>query len=619
MPRHLTIKNYTEEKRLFQRRLIIAAIFILLLISLLIARLIYLQICQHDLYLTMSKKNHLELRPIDPNRGLIYDRNGVLLAENVPVFSLDIIPGHVKDLNQTLADLQKIVALSPNDLEQFYKSLRRHRLFEPIPVKLKLTEKEVAKFQVNQYRFPGVMINARMIRNYPLGQTISSVLGYVGRIDAQDLYNVDIVNYSASNFIGKSGIENYYENELHGQIGYQQVEIDASGRPIRTVDRIPPIPGENLYLTIDSKLQQVAEKALGKEQGAVVAIEPETGEVLALISTPDFDPNLFVQGITTNQFKQLQKTEGNPMYNRAVRGIFPLASTIKPFLALEGLDSGLITPHYTIYDPGWFKLPNTKHIYRDWNWKYGGHGYVNVARAIIVSSDGFFYNLAVLLGIDRIDDILNRFGFGNKTGIDMPNEASGLIPSPDWKMRVRGDHWYTGDTVISGIGQGFMLVTPMQLAAAVAVIANRGLRFQPHLITKIQLPGEQIFKQPPIAEDPIMLTNKNAWQVVIKAMQGVIRNPSGTGRIRFGTNPKYTVAAKTGTGQVYSNHGRDENQGNEANIPKKLRNDSAFIAFAPVKNPQIAIAVLIEHSPRAGSVARKVLDYYLIKEPTRSS
>jgi len=614
MLKPLTIKNYTQEKQLFQRRLIIAAIVILLLIGLLITRLIYLQIYQHDLYSTMSKKNHLELRPIDPNRGLIYDRNGVLLAENVPVFSLDIIPGHIKDLKQTLADLQKIIAISPNDLEQFYKSLRRHRTFEPIPLKLKLTEEEVAKFQVNQYRFPGVMINARMIRNYPLGPTMSSVLGYVGRIDIQDLYNVDTVNYSASNFIGKSGIENYYENQLHGQIGYQQVEIDASSRPIRTVDRIPPIPGKNFYLTIDSKLQQAAKEALGDEQGAVVAIEPSTGEVLALVSTPDFDPNLFVQGISAKQFSKLQKTSGNPMYNRAVRGIFPLASTIKPFLALEGLDSGIITPHYTIYDPGWFKLPKTKHIYLDWNWRYGGHGYVNVDRAIIVSSDGFFYNLAVILGIDRIDDILNRFGFGSKTGIDMPNEASGLIPSPDWKMRVRGAHWYTGDTVISGIGQGFMLVTPMQLAAAVATIANRGLRFQPHLVAKIQLPDDQVFKQPPIAEDPIMLTNKKAWQVVIKAMQGVIRDPRGTGRIRFGTNPKYSVAAKTGTGQVYSSHGRDEDQRSEANIPKRLRNDSAFIAFAPVKNPKIAIAVLIEHSPRAGSIARKVLDYYLLKE-----
>jgi len=612
MTRKLILKDYDQEKRLFQRRLIVAAVVIILLISLLISRLVYLQIYQHKLYSTMSQKNHLELLPIEPNRGLIYDRNGTLLAENQPVFSLDIIPDKVQNLKKTLANLQKIINISQNNLDQFYQALKQHRIFNSIPLKLKLSDEEVARFYVNQYQFPGVAIDARMIRYYPLDKTMTSVLGYVGRIDSRDLINLDSINYSASNFIGKNGIEKYYEQQLHGQIGYQQVEVDASGRIVRTLKRIPPIPGDKLYLTIDSKLQSVAEKALNDERGAVVAIQPHTGEVLALVSSPSFDPNLFVQGIDAKQYKELQTSSDKPMYNRAIHGQYPFASIIKPFLALEGLDSGIITPEYTIYDPGWFKLPNTNHIYLDWNWKSGGHGYVNVNKALIVSSDPFFYNLAVILGIDRIDDILNRFGFGRLTGIDMPDEAGGLVPSPKWKMRVLGDNWYTGDTVISGIGQGFMLTTSLQLAQATSALANRGLRFRPYLLLKFQTLNGQMFDQTPIAEDPVMLSHREAWQVVIRAMQGVVTSeqPWGTARIRFGTNPKYTIAAKTGTGQVYSSHSRDENATNVANIPKHLRNHSLFIGFAPVKNPQIAIAVIVEHSPIADTVARKVLDYY---------
>ena len=605
MPRHLTLKNHIQEQRLFTRRIIIAASITLFLAVILIARLVYLQICHHNLYATLSQKNHLELLPIEPNRGLIYDRNGVLLAENIPVFSLDIIPDHVVNMDQTLTNLEKVIAISPDDLQQFYNALKRQHESEPIPIKLKLTEQEVAHFYVSQYRFPGVTVTARMIRNYPLGKTMVSALGYVGRIDLSDLANLDATNYSASNFIGKTGIEKYYEQLLHGQIGYKQVEIDASGRIVRTINRIAPTSGSNIYLSIDSKLQAVAEKALKKERGAVVAIQPNTGQVLALVSNPSFDPNLFAQGISAKEFQKLQNSPDNPMYNRTIHGQFPMASTIKPFLALEGLDTGTITPNHRIYDPGWFKLPNTKHVYLDWNWRYGGHGFVNVTKAIIVSSDTFFYNLAVKMGIERVDDILNRFGFGYKTNIDMPDEISGLVPSPTWKMRMKGLHWYTGDTVISGIGQGFMLTTPLQLASATAALAERGLRFKPQLL----------YNQKPIAEEPVILQNNKYWNIVIKAMQGVVRNIQGTALIRFGNNPKYTVAAKTGTGQVYSNHNRDENEASVANIPYRLRNDTLFIAFAPVKNPKIAVAVIVEHSPIAGTVARRVLDYYLEKEP----
>lgn len=609
------LKNHKQEQRLFTNRIIIASAITVLLSILLISRLIYLQICHHDRYATLSRKNHLELLPIEPNRGLIYDRNGVLLAENIPVFSLDIIPDHVENLKQTLTELQKIITINPDELQQFYKALKRQQHSLPIPLKVKLTEEEAARFYVNQYRFPGVEVNASMIRNYPQGQDTASVLGYVGRIDPSDLTHLNAINYSASNFIGKTGIEKYYEKLLHGQIGYMQVEIDAGGHIVRTFKRIPPISGRNIYLSIDSKLQAIATKALQGERGAVVAIKPDTGEVLALASTPTFDPNPFAQGISDKEFNELQDSSDNPMYNRAVLGQFPLASTIKPFFALEGLDTGVITKNYKIYDNGHFQLPNTKHIYLDWNWKYGGHGFVNVTKAIMVSSDIFFYNLAVKLGIARIDDILDRFGFGSPTGIDMPAEEPGLIPNPAWKMHKHGIAWYRGDTVISGIGQGFMLTTPLQLAVATAVLAERGQRFRPQILSRIQLANGEIINEQPISENPVVLHNKKYWDIVVNAMQEVINNIQGTGRVRFGTHSKYTVAAKTGTGQVYSSHNRDENALNVANIPKRLRNNSLFIAFAPVKNPKIAIAIVVEHSPIAGSVARKVLDYYLEVEP----
>lgn len=608
------IKNLTLEKRLFQRRLIVALVIVIILTGMLVLRLAYLQLFQHKVYATLSEKNYLELLPIEPNRGLIYDRNGVLLAKNVPVFSLDVVPDQVKDLPDTITALQQIIAISPTDLEQFYKAVKRESGYEPIPLKFKLTDTEVARFSVEQYKFPGIIINARMIRSYPLGKTMVDVLGYVGRIDMQDLIQLNVADYSTSNFIGKIGVEKYYEQQLHGTIGYKQVEIDASGRPVRVVKTIPPIPGNNLYLTIDSKLQAVALKAFGKERGAVVAIQPETGEVLALVSSPSFNPNIFVVGISTKKFNALQNSAGRPMYNRAIRGQFPMASTIKPFLALEGLDSGVITPNYTIFDPGWFQLPNTSHIYHDW--QIHGHGRVNVTTAIIVSCDTYFYNLATMLGIQRIDDILSRFGFGRQTGIDLVGEASGLVPSPAWKMHAKGVSWFTGDTVISAIGQGFMLTTPLQLASAAATLANRGMRFRPQVLLLQQTADGQIIKQQPIAEDPVMLNDKKAWGIIIKAMQGVVKSarPWGTARIRFGINPKYTIAAKTGTGQVTSKY-RDEDAYGNTNIPKRLRNHTLFIAFAPVKNPKIAIAVVVEHSPIAGTVARKVLDYYLLQEP----
>lgn len=608
MPANSQIKNYSQEVSRYHRRLLLAFLLMVCLIAVLIGRLVSLQIIDHAKYTTMSRDNQINLIPVAPNRGLIYDRNGVLLAENVPAFSLDLIPDHVKNTRQTIAELQKIIDISPDEIDEFYKMKKQHHRYEPVPLKLNLSEEQLAKFYVNRWKFPGVKITARMMRHYPMGKAMASVIGYVGRINENELQHIDKTNYSASNYIGKVGIERYYEHLLHGTVGYDEVEMDASGHIVRTMKNILPTPGADLYLSIDSKLQVAAEDALGDHRGAVVAIDPQTGEVLALVSNPSYDPNLFVKGISSKQFNELQNSPERPLYNRAIRGQYPLASTIKPYMAIQGLDSGEITPQYTIYDPGWFKLPNNKHIYKDWK----KHGYVNVTKAIIVSCDTFFYGLSVKIGIKGMDDILDAFGFGKYTNIDMEEELPGLIPSPAWKLRRTGQPWYTGDTVNSSIGQGFMLATPLQLAHAVATLSLRGKGFQPKLLHKYQQANGIDVQEEAINLPTVELQHQNVWQVVIDAMEGVINNPSGTG-YAFGRNPPYTVAAKTGTGQVYK-PARYEDLPN-SNIPEKYRSHSLFIAYAPVEDPKIAIAVVVEHTPGyAPIVARKVIDEYLLTE-----
>lgn len=609
------IKNYGAERNLFQRRLVIVASLVTALIVILIIRLCYLQIFEHRRYNMLSSANHIELIPVEPNRGMIYDRNGVLLAENIPVYSLVVTPSRVADIDTTIAQLRKIIHIDQEDVDDFYRTLQQKHGLVPIPLKIKLSENEVATFYVNQFRFTGVSVDPRLIRYYPFGSSMVSVLGYVGRINQNEMESLDKIEYAASNFIGKSGIEKYYEDTLHGHVGYQKVEVDAGGHAIKILGSLPAISGSDIYLTIDSKLQQAATKALAGERGSIVAIKPDTGEVLALVSNPGFDPNLFVKGISSADFAKLQNSPNKPLYNRAVRGQFPIASTIKPFMAIAGLDSKTITKNYTIFDPGWFKLPNADHVYRDWNWRQGGHGYVNVTKAIIVSSDPFFYNLAVKMGIDRIDSALKNFGFGDKLGIDMDEELGGLIPSPEWKWKNKKTRWYTGDTVISGIGQGFMLTTPLQLANAVAIIANRGFWFKPRLLLQTKQPDGVIIVNQPKPEKTVALSDNKIWNIVIGAMRGVVTSydPPGTARLTFGSNANYSVAGKTGTGQVYS-HRAGEDDITENQLPKRLRNHTYFIAFAPVNQPKIALAVIVENSNTAPKVARKVLDYYLLEE-----
>ncbi|RDI42851.1 penicillin-binding protein 2 [Aquicella lusitana] len=609
MYKRIPIKNHQQEIQLTAKRTMLALAIICFLISLLVLRLAYLQITKHNVYSTLSTKNWLDLVPIEPTRGLIYDRNGVLLTENIPVFSLDIIPVQVTELNKTIAALKKIIVLSDNDISQFRRQLRQHRRFDEIPLKLRLTEEEVARFAENQFRFPGVLIKARLMRYYPYGKSFSHVLGYVGRINAQELSEIDQTNYSASHYIGKLGIEKYYEEELHGKVGYEEVENDANGKPIRVIKEIKGTPGKNIYLTLDSGLQFAAEKALSGHNGAVVAIQPATGQILAMVSEPGYDPNLFVLGISQKDYQALQGSEDRPLYNRALRGLYPFASTIKPFYALQGLDTGVVTPTDTIWDPGWFQLPNSSHRFHDH--RRGGHGTVNLSKAIITSCDIYFYELANKMGIRRMGAILNQFGFGTLTGIDLDDELPGIVASPEWKRRMKGERWYDGDTIISAIGQGFMQATPLQLAAATATLANRGQRFMPFLLLGEQLPGKAYVSQQPISLDPVTLQDDVYWDIVIKAMQDVVASPGGTAYRAFGPhNYTYTIAAKTGTAQVSRRRNPDE-QDKQENLPEKLRDHNLFIAFAPADKPKIALAIITEHSHVAAETARAIFDYYL--------
>ncbi|PHQ79966.1 MAG: penicillin-binding protein 2 [Coxiella sp. (in: Bacteria)] len=601
---HHTIKNHHQEARLFATRSIVVFLFILIFVAAIVSRLIYLQVVKHETYSTLSIHNLLKIIPTEASRGLIYDRNGVLLAKNVPVFSLDITPGEVKNVDATVNALGEIITLAPTDITAFKQALTRHRKYEPIPLKYKLTEDELDQFYLNQYRFPGVTVQANMLRQYPLGNIMGNVIGYAGRINAKELAHVDPVNYRPSDYIGKTGIEKYYETTLHGHVGSALSEINASGEVLRNLKNIPGTPGKNLYLTIDSKLQAYAEKVLGNNNGAIVAIQPSTGQILALVTKPTFNPNPFVMGISTKQYHALITDPNHPLYDRAIRGLYSPGSTIKPFQSLAGLYFKTITPQYTILDPGWYRVPHTKHIFHDDRW--GGHGHVNLHKAIKVSCDTYFYNLAVKLGIKHIDDFLPMFGFGQPTDVEMPDELSGVLPTPAWKRHHKGYPWYTGDTVNMGIGQGMFTVTPLQLASATAIIAEHGQHLQPHLTLRWQNPDNSVTLQPNTQLAPIDLDNKSYWNTVISGMEAVI--DGGTAR-RYGAHPGYRVAGKTGTAQVYGTY-RDE-ETTDWKRPKLLRNNHLFIDFAPVKNPQIVIAVVVEHATYADTFAGKVTRYYL--------
>lgn len=602
-----TTKNDRPKLDTGRLRLSFLVSLVLILTFILLIRLAYLQINQFSRYETLSLKNQMSILPIAPPRGIILDRNGVVLADNIPVYVLEVTPERTVNMQRTIANLRTLLpSISNEDIDNFKHACAQNRAYTSIPIKLKLSEEEVAIFASAQYRFPGVSIKARLMRYYPLGEIAAHVLGYVGRINVKELNQVDNSNYHGTNFIGKTGIENYYEDKLHGQVGYQQVETDVSGRTVRVLNKLAPISGEKLYLSLDIRLQQTAYEALKGKRGAVVAIDPRNGEVLVMASTPSFDPNLFVNGITVENYKLLSNTINRPLYNRAVRGLYPPASTVKPYVALAGLENGTVDTSYSISDPGWYRLPNVRHVYHDH--KVGGHGMVNIQRAIMMSCDTYFFQLGHRLGIAALASTLNQFGFGQLSHIDLTEEAAGILPTSEWKQKTKGVPWYPGDTLITSIGQGFMLASPLQIANAVAALSQKGVRYRPHLLLKsVQNDHNKVYFQPIIKEAPVKLKHEENWSIVSEAMRSVITNNEGTG-YRFGRNAPYSVAAKTGTAQVFS--GRQYIGARYENIPELLRDHSLFIAFAPVESPEIAIAVMLENDVMASAVARQMLDAY---------
>lgn len=613
MRSHNSYNRHRSEPWNQRLRLNLLMAILIILSLILVLRLAYLQISEFKRYQTLSLKNQMNIIPISPPRGVILDRNGVLLAENIPVYVLEIVPEHVKDIKQTFINLQQLLpSITDDDIENFKRARLQNRSFIPIPIKLKLSQEEVAVFATNQYHFPGVSIKARSMRHYPLGEMTGHVLGYVGRINIQELRQVDASNYRATNFIGKSGIEKFYEDILHGSVGYQMVETDVSGRTLRVLNKVNPHSGAKLYLTLDIKLQEAAYKALEGKRGAVVVIDSHNGEVLTMVSSPSFDPNLFVGGVSTKDYKILSNALQRPLFNRAVRGVYPPASTIKPFVGLAGLDKGFVTPEFEIYDRGKFKLPTASHVFRDW--KKTGHGAINFNRAITVSCDTYFYQLGSKMGISNIEDMLVQFGLGQLSHIDLHEEANGIVPSIRWKRQTKSVSWYPGDTVITSIGQGFMLATPLQMANATASLSQHGQRFRPHLLLKkVNTDTDIAHNYKLIEEYPVRLKNEANWDIVAAAMNSVLTSNEGTG-YRFGRNPPYPVAGKTGTAQVHS--GRQYEKTRYEDIPEALRDNSLFIGFTPVKNPDIAIAVVVENDVSAATVARKVLDtYYQLYPP----
>jgi penicillin-binding protein 2 len=611
LTQYSSIEDNFRDSQLFLGRAVISLLLIGVMAFLAIARLVYLQVIDHEHYTTLSRENRVKLLALPPTRGLIYDRNGVLLAENLPAYSLEIIPEQVADMDATLIALSELLAIDETDIARFQRLRARKRRFESIPIRFHLGEDEVARFAVQRYRFPGVDIQARLDRFYPMGELTSHVLGYVGRIDDEDLKQLDTSNYSASSHVGKVGIEKTYEDVLHGQVGVQQVEINAVGRIVRVLDRTSPVPGNDLHLNLDIGLQAASIDALGEFNGAVVALDPTSGGVLALVSKPGFDPNLFVDGISMKKYRELNSSRDKPLFNRALRGQYPPGSTLKPFVGLAGLEHHVTTPEQKSYCPGFYTLPNHSHRYRDW--KRGGHGSMNLHEAIEQSCDVYFYGLARSLGIDRLHSFLSSFGFGAKTGIDLTGELPGLMPSKKWKRQARHQPWFPGETLITGIGQGFTLATPLQLSAATATLVRRGRVIPPRVVQEVTNPQGEPQALPATKAPAVVRAHSRHWQLILDAMRDVVHGERGTAR-KVGADAPYEIAGKTGTAQVFTL--KQHERYHKDKVPKRLRDHALFIALAPVELPRIAVAVVVENggggSSVAAPIARQVLDYYLL-------
>lgn len=619
-----SIKDHHTERRVFFSRVIFATIVAILMLGTVVARLIQLQVFDYELFAARSQGNRVRIEAVPPIRGLVFDREGRVLAENLPAFQLELIPEQVADIDDTLKRLAALALIDAEDIPRIKELSRSAPRFKPVTLNIRLSNEEIANFAVQRPRFPGVDFRPRLVRHYPYGNAVSHAVGYVGALSSNDLQVLEASRYAGTSHAGKTGVEISYESVLHGDTGFRHIVTNARGRQLPSDsldlrDTLPadeqPAPGDNIYLSIDLDLQLLATEKLAGHRGAVVAIDPWNGELLALVSTPSFDPNLFATGMTTAQFAQMQEDLDRPLFNRAVRGTYPPGSTIKPMLALAALETGATNLTRKTVCRGYFMLPNSTHRYRDW--KPEGHGEMDLHDALTQSCDVYFYEISVDIGIDDMHEYLDRFGLGQLTGIDVSGERSGLVPSTEWKRSAFSNpsdqHWFLGETVIASIGQGYMLATPLQLASATAALATRGIRYRPRMVAAYEntLTGKRILTTPERLAD-VGIDNQLHWDTVVGAMHDVMQSPRGTARAA-GSNAAYQMAGKSGTAQVFS-ISQDEEY-DEEEVPERLRDHALFLAFAPLNDPKIAVAVVVENgssgSRVAAPIARAIIDEYL--------
>lgn len=613
-------RDYTAESMLFARRAIIAFIVIILLFAVLIGNLYRLQIVDYTLYQTRSNENRIKLVPIPPSRGIIFDRNGIALAVNRTVYQLEMVPGKVSDVQQTLEALRPIVNLTDDDIDNFKKARSQTHRFAQVTIKSDLDDEEVARFTVRQYRFPGVEIREEQRRYYPYRAALTHLVGYVSKINEKDVVQLKATgqysNYTATHDIGKLGIERYYESVLHGTTGYEEVEVNNRGRVVRQIKKVQPQAGHNIYLTLDLKLQLYIESLLAGTRSAAVVTDPRSGAILAMVSMPSYDPNPFVEGISNKAYNALLHDPDTPLINRASQGLYPPASTVKPFVAVSALTTGVISTTTTLFDPGWWQLPGTQKRYRDW--KRSGHGTLNVTKALEESADTFFYQVAYDMGIDRLSSWMSRFGYGTATGIDLYEENTGNMPTRNWKMARYHKPWYKGDTIPVGIGQGYWTSTPLQMNKALMTLINDGNIKTPHLLKETIIDGNAVDWQPADSE-PIADPHSGYWEVVKNGMYGMANRSNGTGHRYFASAP-YKIAGKSGTAQVFSLKANEVY--NAHRIAAHLRDHALMTAYAPYDDPQVAISLILENGGSgtpAGTIVRKILDYVMIGEASDTS
>lgn len=608
------VRNGKAESNLFARRAVIAFVGVLALTGVLIANLYNLQVTHYDDYQTRSNGNRIKLLPVPPTRGLIYDRNGKVLAENITYFGLFIIPEKTENLDETFEALKSVVGLTDEDIERYRKEKKRTSRYTPILLKADINEEQMARFAVNQHRFPSLDVQAYYKRNYPYGETLTHILGYVAKINEKDKKKLEeegkFGNYAGSHDIGKLGIEKFYEDQLHGQTGFEEVEINNRGKVIRKLRDQPGVAGSSIRLTIDVELQQYIQDMLGNQKGSVVVLDPRDSSILAMVTNPSYDNNLFVGGVSSSDYKRLLDDPAHPLYSRATQGTYPPASTVKPFYAVMGLAEGKITTNTTIFDPGFWILPGTTQRYRDW--KRGGHGSTNLNKAIVESSDTYFYQLAYDTGIDKMSEWMTKFGFGQKTGVDIFEESAGVYPSKEWKFKRYKKPWVQGDTIPVGIGQGYWIATPLQLTKATAILINNGKVNTPHLMMEVISSNKTEPYQDPLLYEDIKGVPERYWNAAKLGMYNVINAGNGTGKKAAGAF--YRAAGKSGTAQVFNLKGGKYNKNA---IRKELQDHAWFISYAPYDEPKVAVAVILENAGGGGAnaapVAKKVMDFALSK------